>query len=265
MGYRLYREVLEHAPADITSGELLVWLIVADDASDTTRCGWIDQDELARRARMSPAGVKKALQRLGTRGFELRIARGVDAKGRPVFAYRGAQTTYRLPQLVDNSEKGGTVVPASGEKGGTTVPERGDRSIRMGGPQSPPSPQFPQSPQSSRARDGEPVENPATQIIKSATDATNAEATAVAALIDTEKQPRNATAFIRRLADDGELAEWLDRVRADASREAVREFIARIADLPECLHGVNGGGQFRPDSGEPQCAQCRAAHRRRSA
>lgn len=270
MGYKLYREVLEHAPPDITSGELLVWLVIADDAKDATRCGWIDQDELMRRARMSARGIRAALGKLAGRGFELRVARGVDRDGRPVFAHRGSQTTYRLPRLavdepVDNSEKDGTTVPPSVEKGGTTVPERRYHSAAKAAPQFPPSPQFPQSPQQAAPREDSPVDNPAAEVVRWHTDATDLEAAAVAALIDLERQPRNLTAFVRRLADDGELADWLDRVRVDANRETVRAFLAGLPGLPECVHGMHGGGALRPDTGEPQCASCRAVWRARSA
>lgn len=257
MGYRLYREVLDHAPPDITSGELLVWLVIADDAKDGTRIGWIDQAKLQRRTRLSERGIRQALHKLAGRGFELRVQRGTDKTGRPVFAHRGMQLTYKLPKLsqavddgvdepVDNEPQGGTTVPPCVEEGGTIASE--------GGTTVPPFPSVPSVPSQQRAGSAE-------EIVQSATDASDTEAAAVVGLIGVEaKQPiRSMVGFIRRLGDDGELAGWLDRVRQDASRETVRRFVAGLADKPACIHGTPGGGELRPDTGEPQCALCRTA------
>lgn len=244
MGFRLYREVIDHAPPDITSGELVVWLVIADDANDDTRVGWLDGDELCRRARMKPRGVASALQRLAARGYELRVARGVDKNGRPVYAYRGTQTTYRLPVL--DGERSRHDVTIDGERSRHSV-ERSRHSVGKVTPQRDPSPQAPQHPQQRAAR-----------FVVEHTNATEAEAAAAVALIEREKQPRSLAAFVARLAGDGELPGWVDRVRADGRRSALADWLAGLAELPACPHDVPGGDRLRPDTGRPQCALCRA-------
>lgn len=107
LGHRLYREVRDFAPADLTHGELVVALMIADDANDGTRLSWIDQELLCARARMSDRGVRNCLQGLGARGLEFRVARGLDKTGRPVYAARGHSVDYLVPDFIN----GGTHVP----------------------------------------------------------------------------------------------------------------------------------------------------------
>lgn len=119
VGYKLYREVRDFAPAALTSGELVVALMLADDANDATRQSWISNAELCFRSRMSPQGVRSALARLAARGYEFRVPHGVGKDGRPVFAAKGHATDYLVPDfikgattpaplLVDNPPEGAT-------------------------------------------------------------------------------------------------------------------------------------------------------------
>lgn len=83
-------------------------------------------------------------------------------------------------------------------------------------------------------------------------------------IIKTENQPRNLPAYVAKLAQNGDLAALLDRVRAgEATRPAPgstpvppswREQLA----LPPCPHGMPGGHRERPSTGTPACPACRA-------
>ena len=119
VGYKLYREVRDFAPARLTAGELVVALMIADDASDKTRQSWIPNAELCRRARMAPPTLRKHLAGLAARGLEFRVCHGYGSDGRPVFAARGHATDYVVPDFlkaamdgapkaVDNSSEGAT-------------------------------------------------------------------------------------------------------------------------------------------------------------
>ncbi len=138
VGYRLYREVVNFAPADLTSGELVVALIIADDAGEQTRRSWIKNEELCYRTRMKPSGVRDALGRLASRGLEFRVIHGYDKKGKPVYAARGHAVDYVVPdffkaaavaapsEVPDGSEGEATAAPktrAAGSKGAATASE----------------------------------------------------------------------------------------------------------------------------------------------
>jgi hypothetical protein len=159
MGYELRRQIRDLLPEGfLTLAERNVLLELADCANDKTRLAYPGMEELVRMTDLPQTTVSKCLQRLAGKGIELRVAVGVDKNGRPVFAARGHQTTYRIPDLTKggpgsylsgaeradggpaNPEgKGG---PGSG-KGQTPIRERADPRPRKGGPGSAPSPQEP--------------------------------------------------------------------------------------------------------------------------
>lgn len=146
VGIRLITEVFDHAPTELTSGERVLLLALAESARDETRTCWPTMETLIHRTGLSDSGVRKTLARLADRGYELREAAGTDKNGKPVFACRGHATVYRLPTFAvkagpQSHLKGGTTVPPSEEKGGTTVPERRYHSPEKAVPQSRPSPQ----------------------------------------------------------------------------------------------------------------------------
>lgn len=124
MGYLLYREVRDFAPADLSQAELVVALMIADDANEHTRRSWIALELLCARARLKPTGVRGALQRLAARGLEFRVIHGYGKDGRPVFAAKGHAVDYLVPDMlkgdtltspypVDNPPKGDTTVSPS--------------------------------------------------------------------------------------------------------------------------------------------------------
>jgi hypothetical protein len=105
MAVRLIAEVLKYAGAhpDVTTGERLVLILIAERANGQTREAWsggADVWSLGQAAGMAPTTLRTVLQRLAKRGLELRVSRGTDSKGRPVYASWNRQTTYRLPLLL---------------------------------------------------------------------------------------------------------------------------------------------------------------------
>jgi hypothetical protein len=134
MGVALIAEVMDQAPADLTSAEVVVLLVLAENANDTTRKAWPGLETLLRRARLSPTGLRTVFQRLAGRGLEVRVPIGHDKAGRPVYAARGRQTVYRIPLFapegdVPTSPSGaqdGDLDPAKGDAATSPMPEKAD-------------------------------------------------------------------------------------------------------------------------------------------
>ena len=110
MSGRLVGEVvdwLQTPPADdLTTAEAVILLVIAERAHDKTREMWrhrIDDyplyERLKRAARLSDAGLSKALQRLARRGLECRVPIATGKDGRPVYAAKGKSMRFRLPEL----------------------------------------------------------------------------------------------------------------------------------------------------------------------
>jgi hypothetical protein len=164
VGYKLYREIIENAPYDWTTGERLVALAIADDARDTTRRSWIPLYELCARTGYTPRGVRNVLSRLGRRGFEFRVSHGLGKDGRDVYAARSHAVDYLVPAMpkggtrmpplaipipVDNPPKGGTTRTPTPDKGGTEAPPwaaKGGTLGSKGGTLVPPLPSIPSHP-----------------------------------------------------------------------------------------------------------------------
>ena len=252
MGYRLYRHVLDHAPTELTSGERLLLLVIADDANDTTRIGWPGIDLLAHRTGLSEDGVTKTLRRLAKRGWEVRVPITEDASGRPVFAVRGRRTTYRVPVFPERPDapKAGPQSPHSDRMAGpqgthsggnarTTVPEWPDHSPPMPGPQSGPSPQSPHSPHHAPAHEGpQPAagSRPQTRTTKTKTKktkqpidfvmdlgATETEAAAVITRLESQYDIGNMPGFLAHATENGSLQTHLDAIRNSRRRRATVE------------------------------------------
>ncbi|MFG2167418.1 cyclic nucleotide-binding domain-containing protein [Micromonospora chersina] len=103
MGFKLINEVKEWlpgAPPTLGAPERLALWAIAERANDGSREAWPSPRwDLASILGVQPNGLARILQRLAAAGLEARVQRGTDARGRPVYAHRGAQTTYRLPAL----------------------------------------------------------------------------------------------------------------------------------------------------------------------
>lgn len=69
MSGKLVEEVLEYAPADLRPAELMVYLVLAENARDKTRRASIVDLDIARKARVSLSSVYKAQTVLRARGL----------------------------------------------------------------------------------------------------------------------------------------------------------------------------------------------------
>jgi hypothetical protein len=107
VGYKLYREVRDYAPAGWSQSELVVAWVIADDANDDTRQSWIALALLCAYSRLTERGVRAALHRMASGGHEFRVIHGYGKDGRPVFAAKGHAVDYLVPDML----KGGTVMP----------------------------------------------------------------------------------------------------------------------------------------------------------
>jgi hypothetical protein len=103
VGYKLYREVRDFAPADWTAAERVVAWVIADDAHDKSRISFMKLALLCHRTGLSPRGIRDALQRLRERGYEFRRSFGYDKNGNPVYAARGHEVEYEVPCIVSIS------------------------------------------------------------------------------------------------------------------------------------------------------------------
>lgn len=106
MGYVLRRWLADRLPADLSRGERLVALELADQANDTTRRAYSKNllTTVAHRAGYADEKqIGAVLGKLAKRGIELRVQLlkdgrpFFDTKGRPVFACTRHETTYKIP------------------------------------------------------------------------------------------------------------------------------------------------------------------------
>jgi hypothetical protein len=109
VGYKLYREVRDFAPADWTAVERLVAWVIADDARDETRRSFIESELIAIRTGLSARGIRAALQRLSERGYEFRVSHGKGSDGREVYAARNHPPDYQVPLIAEIRTAGMTL------------------------------------------------------------------------------------------------------------------------------------------------------------
>lgn len=149
MAWQLFHEVLHATGVQLTPSEHLVLLVIAEEChSHVTRTCQLHRAELAARAKITPDTVKTALQSLARKKLDPRVpipdAFGSD--GRPVYAYPGRPTTFRLPHLVDEPEHTPHGDPPAGDQdgdqdgkgGGSAPPPQRPPRPRKGGRSAPP-------------------------------------------------------------------------------------------------------------------------------
>jgi hypothetical protein len=95
-------EVLTYAPAELNPTERLTLVVIAESCRAETRMtyyrdGW-DAGELARRVGITAESLTKVFRSLANKGCEVRVAHAIK-DGKPVFAFKGKQTTFRLPRF----------------------------------------------------------------------------------------------------------------------------------------------------------------------
>lgn len=116
MGYGLYREVRDNAPADWTPTMTLVACMIADDANDATRKSWISLTELARQCRIKTvSGVRQVLLKLAESGYEFRVQIATGKDDRPVFAAKGHSLDFRVPKFEASGIASVTPIGASSQ------------------------------------------------------------------------------------------------------------------------------------------------------
>lgn len=291
MGLNLILDVLDHAPEDLTSAELVVLLVLAENGRDSTREAFPGMDVLTRRSRLSPDGVRKALQRLAKRGLEVRVAIGEDRLGRPVYSFPGRQTTYRLPAFERRdagTAKGGTDVPPNGgtlvppkpknggtpvRNGGTAVPPNGGTPVppfpssipsipsEQGGTAVPPSPEPARGEMPPRYGDTpetlpEPLRTIRRSLLDSHPDSTLDEAKAVHRTIAERHHPKKIT-YYQRIAEASGFGAYLADIRQADAEQRRRNFEAALRTAAPCEHGQPGGNTLHTTTGDPICPLCR--------
>lgn len=189
MAISLVVEVLDHAPRDLTQAELVLLVVLAEQAREETRECWPGVELICHRSRLQEDSVRRVFQRLAARGLEVRVPVGKSKSGQPIYAHHGARTLYRIPcfaqptetrQPVDTADAG-TLVPPSTDEAGTVIPpslaetsddgpaeagrgsRKGGSSSREGGTSVPSLPSLPQIPSPTSSRASNPVAAAASQ------------------------------------------------------------------------------------------------------
>lgn len=243
MGYELYRHVLNHAPADLSKEERLLLLAIADDANERTRLSRPGVGLLEHWTGMDAQAIKRALRKLASRGWEIRVPLARRGDGSPVYAFRGRRSTYRVPVFpprtdhpmgvagdLQTARMGVAGEHQSGANGGHSCTEWGSLVNEMGVTSDPPSPHSPHYSSSARARETTPdpsgpreeeeekknknkktTETPRTplQIILDATDATPTEADTLLGHLTRHHHISNLPAWLTTAATNGTLTQHL--------------------------------------------------------
>jgi hypothetical protein len=99
MAYELVAEMLDHSPPELTSGEMLVLVALAEWANFETRECWRRPGELQTRARVSASGLRAVFRRLAERGLDPRVVAAHNADGSPRYAWKGHASVFRVPRM----------------------------------------------------------------------------------------------------------------------------------------------------------------------
>lgn len=285
MSHVLVSEVLDHAPAELTALERLVLVVIAEAAQERDRPGCPAREAypsmaiLVRRTGNAPTSVRSALQRLAERGLEVRVPLTTDSTGRPVYAFRGRATRYRLPRLRPTVEGDDAALPSTGtdddssspstlKRRRPTVAEPTSNHPENDEASSPyrkkPGETFPQSPEGpspsvdslagDRMRGHRSWAAAVNAARDSGVDEADVEAVAARAIADPEtfsapSRLRAAPAYVAHLATT------IRTERLTASAERVRTLTR--PGSPECPHGEPGGAILLPSTGRPRCPVCR--------
>lgn len=301
MSVKLVSEVLEFVRAtELKPTERMLLLVIAERASEHDRIDdrgravpartcWPSREYLCEVLGLSDDGLRKSLQRLAAAGLEVRVPVAETKQGRPIYALRGHQSTYRLPELVssdgptsaaepvDNSTNGSTGVPANDQLGSTGVPANGEKG---GNP-------VPESRYSSplmpvleyRPNHYEPLRNPSpltpqqtTTVLQVVDNSEGRYSDDEQRLIDSGVDPSTVSDLLALAVRDPETRspvgrliaspeyrdQMLESLRADQKRrrQAALNNARRTAET--CEHG-EPGGLLPTEAGQPVCPLCRRA------
>lgn len=278
MGYELYREVMRWAPSDLDTGELAFLLVIADLANERKRTCAPGQDELCRHMRMEWSGVKAVLRRLAKHKIEVRQVVGKDKLGRDVYAHHGARTTYVIPHFAplpssacqcpehaDAVAEGVTAAtPSTAEGVATATPKTGNgvtsatpsrdegvaTASRRGSHSDPHLPHVPQ--------EEDPHLLPSQRIVRGAGLGLSEEEERSFIAWANEALPGGAKGapWWRKVRDNGDLPDLVDRWRADAIDHMPPRPAARAS--PATRRCAQCGETFTPTPGNsyPCCPTC---------
>lgn len=101
MAYELVEEVLDHAPAGLDATEMLVLIVIAEQARRSNREADIHRDVFLRRCRIkSESGLRKVFRRLKeVHKLDVRVPLYTKHDGRVMYAVPGRTPTYVLPRF----------------------------------------------------------------------------------------------------------------------------------------------------------------------
>ena len=247
-------------------------------------------DQMAAYARIKRGGdgegrrtIRGAFAELRAAGYmiTMRVPRPGGQWGSEVHVYDQPQAdvpasgTSGRPAKIQVSS-GGTGVPASGTPAAMTgVPASGTSARPAETEVSPvhadvPLTEVPVSGTSLRTqRTKRSSSGPLERIVLDATDATAEEARDLVQVILTDKKPRSPSAYLRRVAENGDLQFWLQQLRDSRSEQSMprprRLTVEELRRGPTCEHGDPGGSSLHPTYGTPLCPKCRLEASRRSA
>lgn len=226
----------------------------------------------------TPAEISKKRQEAGRRGGRATAARRESAQqtgpANQANAANGLANQANLDRSASSDDGSGfgftpvdaaaeTVVSETGESGHIKQPARANaangasktskRPANAVSPVPEPVPELQAAASAAAPRAQQtPKLTPAQKTIVNATDATPAEATAIADYVTRDRKPRNLVGLLHTMARDGDLAEMLARQRAPT-------LIAAAQYREPCNHGQPGGAELHPQTQLPLCPLCRAA------
>lgn len=99
MAWQLVEEVIEHAPAELSSAQRYLLVVIASASRYPERTCTADQGQIAERAHLSTAGLSQACLRLARAGVEVRVEISRTKADEPLFAVPGRALRFHLPHL----------------------------------------------------------------------------------------------------------------------------------------------------------------------
>lgn len=201
---------------------------------------------------LSRRSVQRELNALETDGWVVRKRPAVeDARAnkertryRLMIPKARATQTLAGPDYPDMARATGTPARA------TQTPELGPQGHRARATQT-------LIPDPSQTIDQTAARNGPERIVIEATGANAEEAAAIVRRIRNERDPKSMIGFLRRMAEDGDLAQHLTEHRAAIRKAEVEKAWSEIKHGPPCEHLMPGGAMPHPVTGEPVCLSCR--------
>ncbi|MDB4872511.1 MAG: hypothetical protein JWL97_3515, partial [Gemmatimonadales bacterium] len=159
----------------------------------------------------------------------------------------------------------GGLVGSPGDRGNSQVPSRGDSQVPPGAERGNPqvragepvgvgggTSRFPKEDPEEEREKRSPRATPE-RTIREHTDATEDETKELLRRITAKHDPTSPAAYVRRMAETGDLSQWLTDLRAERPEQP-----PTVRAGPECPHGELGGATLHPRTQQPLCPICRA-------